>query len=89
MKYLLVIWIAMFMGLSLQANATETVSESIQDIGNDASREATKKMNRLKEATCMKSEAECLKEKAKNRMQEATDATTDKYNEMKNVIDDD
>jgi len=89
MKYLFAICIAMFMSLSLQVNASETVSESIQDLGNDASRETTQKMNRLKEATCMKSEAECLKEKAKNRMQETTDATTDKYNELKNVIDDD
>ncbi len=89
MKYLFVICIAMFMGLSLQVNATEAVSESIQDQGNDASREATQKMNRLKEATCMKSEAQCLKEKAENRMQEATDATTDKYKEMENVIDND
>ncbi len=89
MKYLFIISIAMFMCLSLQVNATETVSESIQDLSNDASRKATQKMNRLKEATCMKSEAECLKEKAKNRMQEATDATTDKYEEIKNVIDND
>ena len=89
MKYLFVICMAIFMCLSLQVSATETVSESLQDLSNDASREATQKMNRLKEATCMKSETECLKEKAKNRMQEATDATTDKYKEMKNVIDDD
>jgi len=89
MKYLFVICITMFMSLSFQVSAAETVSESIQDLGNDASRDATQKMNRLKEATCMKSEAECLKEKAKNRMQEAADATTDKYKEMKNAIDDD
>ncbi len=78
-----------FSNFPLQAQATETVSESMQDLENDARREVNQRINRLKEAACMKSETECLKAKAKNRMQEATDVVTDKYDEIKNVIDDD
>ncbi len=89
MKKILMISLIFFMSLPFQANAAETVSESMQDLENDARREANQKMNRLDEATCMKSETECLKQKTKNRLQESTDATVDKYDEVTNVIDDD
>lgn len=87
MKFLSIIYVVVFTSLSFQVHATETITESIQDLGNDARREADQKVNRLKEATCMKSEAECLKEKAENRAQEATDAVKDKYHEIKNKVD--
>lgn len=77
------------MCLPLQASATETFTESMQDLKNDTRREAKQKINRLEEAACMKSETECLKEKAKNRMEETTDAIADKYDEIINVIDND
>ncbi len=89
MKKLLMISLIFFMSLPFQVNATETISESMQDLENDAQREANQKMNRLEEATCMKSETECLKQKAENRLQESTDAVADKYEEVTNVIDDD
>lgn len=87
MKFLSIIYVVVLTSLSFQVYATETVTESVQDLGNDARREANQKVNRLKEATCMKSEAECLKEKAENRAQEATDAVKDKYHEIKNKVD--
>ena len=75
--------------LSFQVHAKETVSESVQDMQNDAQREVQQKMNRLEEEACMKSETECLKERAANRLEETADAAADKYDEIKNVIDDD
>lgn len=78
-----------FISLPFQASATETIGESMQDLENDAQREVKQKKNRLEEATCMKSETECLKQKTKNRLQESTDAVADKYDEVTNVIDGD
>lgn len=89
MKKLLIISLILLLILPFQASTAETVSESMQDLGNDAQREANQKINRLEEAACMKSETECLKLRAKNRLQESTDAVTDKYDEVTNVIDDD
>ncbi len=89
MKKILIISLIFFMSLPFQASATETISESMQDLENDARREANQKMNRLEEAACMKSETECLKQKTKNRLKESTDAIADKYDEVTNVIDDD
>ncbi len=89
MKKILIISLIFFVSLSFLANAGETVGESMQDLENDAQREASQKMNRLEEATCMKSETECLKQKADNRLQESTDAVADKYDEVTNVIDGD
>ncbi len=86
MKFLFIIYVVMFTTLSFQVNATETITESAQDLGNAARREANQKVNQLKEVTCMESEAECLKEKAENRTQEATDAVKDKYNEIKALL---
>ncbi len=89
MKKLFMILLIFFVSLPFQAKATETISESLQDLENDAQRESNQKMNRLEEATCMKSETECLKQKAENRLQESSDAVMDKYEEVTNVIDDD
>ncbi|MCP5245097.1 MAG: hypothetical protein H6937_03690 [Burkholderiales bacterium] len=77
------------MSLPLTASGTETLRESVQDATNDAKREAKQQKHRLEEAACMKSETECLKQKTENRLEESTDAVVDKYNEIKNVIDDD
>ena len=57
MKFLSIIYVVVFTSLSFQVYATETITESAQDLGNDARREANQKVNQLKEATCMKSEA--------------------------------
>ncbi|MCP5246380.1 MAG: hypothetical protein H6937_10740 [Burkholderiales bacterium] len=81
--------IIVLMSLPFQASAAETFTESMQDLENDTRREAKQKLNRLEEAACMKSETECLKEKAKNRMEETSDAIADKYKEIINVIDND
>ena len=89
MKLFFMILIITSLSLPFQANAAETFTESMQDLENDARREAKQKINRLEEAACMKSETECLKEKAKNRMEETSDAIVDKYEEIINVIDND
>lgn len=89
MKNLFIISLILLLILPFQASTAETVSESMQDLGNDAQREVNQKINRLEEAACMKSETECLKQKAKNRLQESSDAVTDKYKEVTNAIDDD
>ena len=87
MKKLSILLIAILMSLPLLASGTETMRESMQDLENDVQREANQNINRIEEATCMKSETECLKQKAKNRLQESAEAVTDKYEEIKNVID--
>lgn len=89
MKIISIIPLIVLMSLPFQANAAETLTESMQDLKNDTQREAKQKINRLEEATCMKSETECLKEKAKNRLEETADAIADKYDEIINVIDND
>ena len=89
MKLLLMTAIIVFLSAPFQASAKETFAESMQDLKNDTQREAKQKLNRLEEAVCMKSEAECLKEKAVNRIEEAADAVADKYIEIINKIDDD
>ena len=87
MKLFFMVAIIVLMSLPFQASAAETFTESMQDLENDTRREAKQKLNRLEEAACMKSETECLEEKAKNRMEEASDAIADKYEEIINVID--
>lgn len=71
------------------AQATETVVEKAQATGNDAARAVKKAAHRADEATCLQSDVKCLQEKAKHRMQEASDYTKDKATELKNEIDDD
>ncbi|MCP5242365.1 hypothetical protein [Nitrosomonas sp.] len=89
MKNILFVLLFLIVSLSFHVYADETVSESMQDIKNDAQREAKQKMNRLEEETCMKSETECLRLKAENRLEETSEAISDKYDEIKNVIDND
>ncbi len=89
MKKLLFVLCIILISAPLAVHSEETVSESMQDMKNDAQREANQKLNRIEEETCMKSETECLKQKAGNRLEEASDAASDKYEEIKNVIDDD
>ena len=76
--------IAFIPGLVL---AAETIDEKVEDTTNDMSRELDKKLHRLEEATCTKSELECAKEKAEHRMEETHDAIKDKAQELKNDID--
>jgi hypothetical protein len=69
------------------AYALETENEKNEATKNELKRETNKAVNRVKEAVCMDSDTECLKEKVKNRAQEATDAVKDKTTEIKNKVD--
>lgn len=75
------------MFLSSSAIAEESFTEKLETKTNDAQRATNKAINRAQEATCTDSDAECLKQKAKNRASEAYDATKDKASELKNKVD--
>jgi len=67
--------------------ADQTVPEKAKVVKNDAVRGTKKTVNRVKEAVCLKSDAECLARKAKHRVQEGADATVDKVDEVKDKVD--
>gem|GEM_PF-1007693 len=67
--YLLSTVLLMF--LSSSVIAEETLTEKLETKTNDVERATNKAINRAQEATCTDSDAECLKQKAKNRASEA------------------
>ncbi len=69
------------------AYALETENEKGEATKNEMSRTTDKAVNRVKEAVCIESDAECLKQKAQHRLEETTDAVTDKAGEVKNKLD--
>lgn len=69
------------------AYALETETERNDATKNELKREANKAVNRVEEAVCMDSDTECLKQKVKNRAEEAGDAVKDKASEIKNKVD--
>jgi hypothetical protein len=87
LSYLLIMLAMSLSFSSVNVLAAETFGEKLDARTNDAQREANKAVNRAKEAACPDSDAECLKEKAKNRAGEAYDATKDKASEIKNKVD--
>lgn len=88
MKKLVFILICSLASFSGVLNAAETINEKIQDQSNDIQRNATQKVHRIEEAACMKSDLECLKEKAANRAEETKQIVEDKAIELKNDVDD-
>ena len=75
------------MFLSSSVIAEETLTEKLETKTNDAERATNKAINRMQEATCTDSDVECLKQKAKNRANEAYGTTKDKASEIKNKLD--
>ena len=67
--------------------AAETLQEKKEAVTNDVTRDAKKKINRIEEAACTDGDAKCAGQKAKNRIEEAGDATKDKAKELKNKAD--
>ncbi|GKS69810.1 hypothetical protein W03_18140 [Nitrosomonas sp. PY1] len=67
--------------------AAETMKEKTEAATNDVTRDAKKSINRIEEAACTEGDVECLAQKAKNRLDEASDATKDKATELKNKAD--
>ncbi len=87
MKNLFLLVALGFFSLSATTFAAETVGEKVQDTARDIKRTATEKMNRMGEAVCMESDAECLAKKANNRAEETKEVAKDKATELKNKID--
>ncbi|SFU45094.1 ATP synthase B/B' CF(0) [Nitrosomonas eutropha] len=80
--------VALIMSLSFSgAFAEESLIEKLDTQTDNMKRSTNKAINRAKEAACTDSEAECLKQKAKNRANETYDAAKDKASEIKNKID--
>jgi hypothetical protein len=76
-------------GFSGAVHASESVTEKAQAAGNDAARAVKKGVHRVEEAACMQGDVKCLEEKAKHRVQEASDYTKDKAKQIKNEVDSD
>jgi len=70
------------------AFAIETENEKTEATKKELKRETDKAVNRIKEAVCMESDAKCIEEKAKHRVQETTDSVKDKASEIVNKVDD-
>jgi hypothetical protein len=66
--------------------AVETPSESKHAVKNDLKRETHKTIHRVKEATCLESDTECLKQKVKHRVEETKETIQDKANEVRNNV---
>ncbi|MDO8333525.1 MAG: YtxH domain-containing protein [Nitrosomonas sp.] len=69
------------------AHATETLPEKSETTKNDIKRDANKAIDRVDEATCTGTDAECAKRKIENRAEEGKDLIKDKSSEIKNKID--
>ncbi len=69
------------------AHATETLPEKSEATKNEIKRDANKAVNRVDEATCTGTDAECAKRKIENRAEEGKDIIKDKSSEMKNKVD--
>lgn len=81
----------LFLGLSTRAFCEESVLEKAEAAANKVVRTTKKGINRTAEALCGKltgdNKLECLAKKAKNRVEETSDAVVDKASEAKNAID--
>lgn len=69
------------------AHAEETAGEKAAATGNDVKRAAKKLAHRAQETVCMKGDAKCAAEKAKNRVDEAATKVKDEAKEAKEKID--
>lgn len=73
--------------VSGSAFAGETYPEKGKSTANDVKRQGRKGVNRVEEALCTGTKAECAKGKAKNRAGETKDAVSDEANELKEKVD--
>lgn len=83
-KFILVLALATF---GFAATAEESMGEKAKATGNDMKRGAKKAGNRVKEAVCAESDAECLAKKAGNRVKEGGEHVGDKAKEVKDKAD--
>lgn len=80
---------AALMAASFSVFANESLTEKTSAKTNDMARSAKKMAHRAQEKVCAKGDAECLKQKAEHRAQEAKDYTTDKAQEVNDAVDSD
>lgn len=85
MKYSLLV--TALLGFFTFANAEQTATESAAAHGKQAGRSLKKGVNRLKENTCLKDDAECAAERAGNRLKEGGTALKDKTKETVDKAD--
>jgi hypothetical protein len=72
---------------SFTAWANETAGEKVDETVNTGKSTAQKGANRISEAACPSSQADCNKQKAKNRAQETKNDTANKSKELKDQAD--
>lgn len=87
MRFMIALSLVYF-GLAL-AHADESTGEKAQATTNHVKRSIKRGAHRAEEKVCMKSDAECLAEKAKHRASEAGEYTKDKANETLDKVDSD
>ena len=69
------------------AYAAESLSEKGGATKDDVKRDAHESMNRVDEAACTGTDAECTKQKVEHRSEETKDVIKDKSSEIKNKAD--
>jgi hypothetical protein len=69
------------------ALAQQTAGEKVDAAGNGIKRTAKRGANRVKEAACTGTKAECAARKAGHRIEEGTDTVVDKAKELKDKAD--
>lgn len=69
------------------ALAQETAGEKVDAAGNGVKRTTKRGANRVKEAVCTGTKAECEARKAGNRIEEGKDTVVDKVKETKDKVD--
>jgi len=78
---------AAFLITGATAYADETIPEKGKATSKDVKRQGRKAVHRTEEALCTGTKAECAKEKAKNRVDEGTEAVKDEADELKQKAD--
>jgi hypothetical protein len=87
MKLSKILLIAALTTVFTSAYALETENEKNEAAKKELSRTTDKAINRIKEAVCLESDVECLKQKAQHRVEEVSDAVKDKASEIKDKLD--
>jgi hypothetical protein len=87
MKLSKILAVAVVSLMFTSAYAVETEQESQDAVKNDVKRDTNKTVNRIKEAVCMESDTECLKQKMEHRVEETKETVKDKATEIKKNVD--
>ncbi len=72
--------------IGFNVHAETTAGEKVQEVGQDAGKQAKKAYRATKDAVCMKGDVECAAQKAKHKAQNVGDEITDKADDVKKKI---